>query len=692
MFSIDSTLNKPSLCIDHQPVSPILYSLSDFPAAASFTHQAQRNILNFKEAGIDLVGLDVKLHTGWHRVTPFDPSSVLAEIANALEANPEASFLVRLHVNPPYWWMRDHPDECVIYRMQDGDYAGMDDGEYERLIYHDGDRHLRVSLASEKWLHDAGEKLSLLCDALAVAPEGQSVMGIQPACGIYGEWHQWGTDVSAPMQARFRRFLREKYGDDARLQAAWGDASVTIDSAPFHPETFRPGDDGMFRDPARSRFVMDAQECVQSVSPDAILHFARILKEKLPGVLVGAFYGYYLGTGGNNNMTIGGHLQVERMFRARGLIDFMCGPFCYMENRRTDGVPMQRALLESGRLRGMLWLTEMDQHPEGQEEAGVADPMQYPATIATLRRNVLQPLLAGHGMWFYDHRIVPLVSKNGLGGSIYRKRGWWDVPELMEEIARLQKLAHEVAARPYQPAADVLLVYDKASYYCRARAEDCAYRIHEAIVRCGVAFDCIYTDELEVAELSRYRFVLMVNAYQVTPEQRERYRSLLRGIPTMWLYASGFCDGDTLGVAHMSATVGMEIRRTEGVKTMSSGTESIEVPETFSPLFAVVEEEDVTALMRYDNGEIAAARRGNDLWAALPLLTRRFMEPILRECGAHIYCEDGDPILAGAGLVAINCPAGGTRRIRLSNGRMVQMELPPFTTAVLDGESGERLM
>lgn len=80
---------------------------------------------------------------------------------------------------------------------------------------------------------------------------------MQVACGIYGEWHQWGTDVSEPMKARFRRFLREKHRTVEALSAAWNSADVTFETEEFNPETFRPSDDGFFSDPKRSRYVMD---------------------------------------------------------------------------------------------------------------------------------------------------------------------------------------------------------------------------------------------------------------------------------------------------------------------------------------------------------------------------------------------------------------------------------------------------
>ena len=641
---IRTELNKPSLYIDGRPVPPVLYGLSDIPGAKSNTAYAKRNIARFAKAGIRLVNVDTGLHLGWHKVSEFDPSAMIAEISGALDANPEAKVLVRLHMNPPYWWLRDKPGECVIYRTPDGDSAGIDDGESDRLIRHDADHHMRVSLASEKWLAEASDKLRLLCKALRGTPEGDALMGMQVACGIYGEWHQWGTDVSEPMKRRFVRFLREKYQTVESLRSAWGDAQVTFESAKFHPETFRPGDDGFFRDPQRSRFVMDAQECIQSTPPDAILRFCRVIREELPDILTGTFYGYYFGTGGNN-MTIGGHLQVRRLYASPD-VDFLCGPFCYMKNREPDGVPMQRGLLESSRLRGKLWLTEMDQHPDCVPRLG-GDPALRDQTIAILRRNVLQPLEAGHGLWYYDHRVIPHFLADhpelAVSASIYRKTGWWEDEFLMEEIEKLQRTAEELCAKPYASSADVLMVYDTDSYYCRAKVVDCEYRIHEAVARCDVSYDCIYADELELAELERYKCVIFVNVYMQTPERREQYRRLLRGKKVIHLYAEGYCDGETLSCENLSSAIGMKVKRISPAQSFRFGGIEVQIPEnSFDPMFAL-DDASAVPLAYYDYGEIAAAKKGNDIWLALPLPTREIMSALFSGGGGGVPPRAGCP-------------------------------------------------
>ena len=89
----------PELLIDGASVTPIVYALSDFPGAKSNTVYAQRNIANFGEAGINIVALDTDLRLGWRKGIPFDPEPLIAEISDALEANKNAKFIIRLHIS-----------------------------------------------------------------------------------------------------------------------------------------------------------------------------------------------------------------------------------------------------------------------------------------------------------------------------------------------------------------------------------------------------------------------------------------------------------------------------------------------------------------------------------------------------------------------------------------------------------------
>ena len=156
---IRKTGGKPTLYVNDQVTAPVLYALSDFPGAAANTAYAQKNIPAFARAGVELVAAETGLHIGWRKRTGFDPDALICELSSVLDANPDAKILLRLHMNPPYWWLRDHPEECILYRLPEGDVPGIDNGEQDRLIRDDFAHHIRVSLTSEKWMQEATERM-----------------------------------------------------------------------------------------------------------------------------------------------------------------------------------------------------------------------------------------------------------------------------------------------------------------------------------------------------------------------------------------------------------------------------------------------------------------------------------------------------------------------------------------------------
>lgn len=695
---ISNERGAPTLEIGGKRVSPVVYCLSDFPGARSNTAYAQTNIKNFGEKGVFLIGADTGLHLGWHKETEFDPAPLREEISAVLDANPEARILLRLHVNPPYWWLRDHPRECVVYRKPDGDIPGIDNGEHPRLI--DGDnkhKYMRASIASRVWLREACEKIRLFLTALEGTRELEALLAVQVAYGVNGEWHQWGTDVSGPMCAYFKEYIKRIYGTEDALRQAWNDPEVTIETAQYHPEVTEEGDEGCLLDPQKSRRAIDAKKCNQNLMAETILALCRTVKQCAPQLLCGVFYGYQLGMG--EKMTISGHLCVDKLYEAEGVVDFLCGPYAYLENRKSDQVPMQRALLESHRLNGMLWLTEMDDSPVGTAWQEGGDPAFREETFSRMRRETLQPVLGGHGFWFYDHRIVerlvPPGHENSIACSIYRKKGWWDAPDLMEEVERIRAMADKVVARPYQPAADVLVVYDTESYYYRQRILERSYVLHHAIARTGVVFDYIYAKDLERCDLQRYKCVIFVNSFVLTPERRKQVRKLTEGMQRVFLSAFGYCDGERLSEDNISAAVGMTVKKLQkeqpGFTLTFDPAQNVEMQEGSYPVFAV-EDPEAQVLGRFPGGEVACACKGKDVYVAAQELTPALAAYLLERAGVHRWCDSGEPILAGSGFVAINCQRAGQRTLTLPGGKNITVTARGYATYVYDMQTGEQVL
>ena len=485
------------LYVNGEVVAPVIYGLSDIPASDSDTPQAQKNIRNFGCAGINLVQVDTEIRQGWKENGDFDILPIAYEVKGAVDANPDAAVIIRLHMNPPYWWIMQNPDEWVVYYGFDTE----DNGEQVRLIGGDNENRPRISFASEKWLSEAGEMLKKICELLPHTEAGKHVIGIQIAYGMYGEWHHFGKnpDYGKPVTKRFRRYLHEKYKTDEALQRAWGNPDVTIETAELAGAEKRNGD-------TVDAHLYDSLKVHQMIGPEAILHFAEIIKKNWKGeILTGVFYGYYFNI--SPKSYVKGHLEPHMIYDS-SFIDFLAAPLAYMANRPITGSPLPRGFIESARINHKLWLTEMDQEPIGTDKQVGGLPEYRGESVAILRRNVLDNILRGAGCWYYDHRVVP-------DGSIFEKNGWWDEPSLMKEIEKIQAVAEECAGKEYIPMADVAVVYDterlyKTTYNKWGEPEN-EYKVPHGVGHSGAMYDYIYLKDLKKADVSRYKCIVFVN-------------------------------------------------------------------------------------------------------------------------------------------------------------------------------------
>ncbi len=694
---------NPVLYLNGEKTAPLIYALSDVPISNPLTAQAQKNIGNFAAQGINLVSTDVNLCKGWHKVKPYCPDFLIGDLTAILETNPNAAVLLRLHVNAPYWWMRDNPDELCIYGI--GDVPYVDDGEYERVIDGDEDNRMRVSIASEKWKQDAADALTKLLDGIRNTPQGRHVVGIQIAGGVYGEWHQWGfryhPDYGAPMTVYFRKYLRETYQTDEALRIAWQDPHASIETAvPAPPQMRDPAGASPYRCPAESAWVVDSLKALQKCVPDAILHFAHVIREVWDRpILIGTFYGYYDPWPQIYN---GGHLEIGRLFDG-GLVDYISGPFHYHPPLRSiSGTGCARGLLETTRLHGVLWLTEMDNPPIGSPQCVGGIPERRDESIALLKRHVLEPFTRGMGTWFFDHR---LVLDLGYNTTIYIKKGWWDHPALLKEIRRLKEIADHTAKTVYRPQAEVLCVFDTQSrYYSNARdlyTYENAPLLFNTLGRCGVLYDSIDFDDLALVDISQYKCVMFVHTPYLTRERREliRCKVAANGRYLIWINTSGYLNDTVYADDNISEISGIHVREVSAPTAMTldiaGQSYSVSALGAYSLQFSP-SDPDASVVGYFEGTELPAAAvkacADHTAWyfSVFPS-DRDAMREIFRAAGVHICSEGGEALLIGGGIVVVCTDCDRDICIHQPNGVEIRDTLPAMTTAVYDSDTGLRL-
>lgn len=718
---IESRDGRPSLLINNVPCAPLIYGLSDCPGARlSWEEVPQRNIAMFYERGVKLFQVDVWLNEMLTKEGSLNISRARRQIDGITAVAPEAAVMLRIHLNPTSEWCQSHPDECVGY----ADTTPFDPPRHGlmRPLADDAQRPLRASFYSRLWQDWAHATLREFCQQLATTPEGDALFGVQLANGVYGEWHQFGfihhdPDTGVAAMTAYRAWLKTKYSTAAALAAAWHQPGLTWDTAAAPTSEEREeARIGILRDPQTQRSVIDYFNFLHSELTPVVLSFGRTAKDAWPRPLVtAAFFGYFYSIFGRQGA--GAQLAVEAALASPDL-DCWCSPQSYESAARDFGGPGNaRGIVGAVRRAGKLWLDEMD-HPtrngncpwDGDFSSTLADD------IAMHRRNVLQPVTRGGGQWWYDFGPTGRTPQFERYGNV----GWWDTPEMLAEVAAMQRIVQARMNTPFLRPADVLLVQDPMSF-CHTvshrhppaefgklptNASDpitplLVDDVLHAVYQSGIAFDEALLSELGELDLTPYRLVLFATTPVITSAQRDiiRKRVAINGRHVALLGYAGWSDNETAGpdVAASLSGIRTTLRSLAEVAhdlTLAGVTESRTLAQPFDvPAFEV----DATEVIgRWTDGTVSAARRTSEAatwWTfALPPTSPAFMRQLALTAGCHAVNNHAETTLIGDGLIIPHTIEGGARRLQWPGGPVIEAELPPRSTTVFDGLTGERLL
>ena len=288
------------------------------------------------EAGIRIFYLISSMR--WNRpgsdTEPDGVTQTLAGIKRIVDIIPDAYIILRLNVGPNTEWINSHPDEQLLFN----------DGSRERLICTsagpepvDG----MVSFASTAWREDGARALEEYYNEISQSPLFDRVIGYFLCAGGTSEWYYPGenrlrnlkkgtyADFSEPFRLEYEKFLRNKYKTEDELKRVWKreDASFEHPIIPNLAERTHiseadriirdsfekwetvsytlgrsvdfdaksPTNIGVFLNARDYIYSADFYDAMHTATANTIVHFARVLKDINPEMLVGTFYGSYGG-------------------------------------------------------------------------------------------------------------------------------------------------------------------------------------------------------------------------------------------------------------------------------------------------------------------------------------------------------------------------------------------------------------
>ena len=683
----------PTLFLDGKPNSAMVY-MTYRPLAKHFRQ--------FGEAGVHLYSFSsTPTEAGYGLAPPcwvapdrFDYTAIDLRATEVLDADPSAYFFPRIYLMSPSWWDEQHPDDLVTFDPGDGKPVP---------FFHAAGKRV-ASWASEAWRRDTAEAIRRYIRHLQGSPYADRVIGYHIASGTTEEWMQWGSnedqwvDYSPANLARFRRWLRDKYGSTAALRRAWADPQVAFETAAIPTRAQRAASElGAFRDPAAAMPCIDYYLYNSWLTADTIAYFARVVKEETQRrALVGTFYGYVLQLAGEQREQNAGHLALQALWNCPD-VDFVTSPSSYMFRQLGTGYSHFMSLVDSVKLHGKMWFDENDIRTWLTREGNLGEAGKtatYEETLLHQRREFANVLCNACGMWWFD-----------MSG------GWYDDPRLMAEIARMKRIADESVHWDRSPVAEIAVVVDdKSSAYMKvsnAISHQLLVQQLPEMGRIGAPFAYLHLGDLGRAP--DYKMYVFLNCFAPSADERRLIEEKVKraGHLVVWAWAPGLIRDNRVDPAAMEALTGirlalseqaapLQVRVAQGperwVGAAAGATYGVAAP--FAPL--IFAQDDQATIL----GVLADGRAGlvvkdfqgwTSVYSSALVLPHGLLRALAQEAGMHFYAQAGDVVYANRSLLAVSVNEGGVRTVRLPRpadvydlyeGREVGRRITTFTADI----------
>lgn len=581
----------PTVMIDGKPFMPM---------AMTTRIKKPEYVKRLRESGVQI--FFVFANTDWLRPggerkdesgnTYYEPSGFEAfkkEVDCLLEAVPDAYIIVRIGMHPPVSWIEEHPEDTLTY--SDGGFWPCN---IVSEVHNDHVPGCYV-MCSDNWRRDGSKALNDFCDLIDKSYFADRVIGFFLGAGGTSEWYYVThlideaknryADHSPAFRKEFGRLLKEKYGTEENLRKAWKceDASFDNPHIPNIEEREYMNIDKRIISALVNFECAEREECDSNSNPksasrlgvflnandyfsvfdfynawhqgtaNTVIHFAKVLKQRYEGMLVGSFYGAYGCTDYFDVGTCAGTLRILDS----GVIDFLAAPGTY-NNRELGGNVAQREMQDSFRLRNMLFVAEDDSRTHLDIDMYKNSHRLYSAkdTVKALKRDFARDICEGTFAWWFD--------QNEDGGR-------YQCEEIYELFARQQELSSKYAEMNREKKNEIALIYDQESINFVSKYTDqyvIDYYRTSDLARIGAPVDYYFHDDMARDDMPDYKMYVMINVYCLNDEERKVIdkKAAKNGATVVWLYASGFVNPDAETVmdnSNIEDIIGMHVERTD---------------------------------------------------------------------------------------------------------------------------------
>ena len=640
----------------------------------------------------DFMDAGVKIHStilfsGWIAPGKYDYSATDKALADLFAAAGESAlYIPRIKLDVPPAWCAENPEDTTVYYP-----GGLSKGEIAELACtpaHDwfgierengystdtkmrGNKDPRPnvrgliglqSFSSEKWLRDAGEALRRLIRRIESGKYAKNVIAYHIAYGQWGEtsfWRGWEKndyrfgDYGINNLRAFYDWGIKKYGSQEALAKAWKQPDISRGNVklptPMRRELHWKSHADFFRASDEDKICIDYEKFCGEANVRAIDYFSKIVKEE-SGKAAGAFYGYYLFV---PRAAYNGHVEFDALLKSPN-VDFLASPKGYrnvapgesgMEQTPPMSINLDKIFIDELDVR-----THLSLWPDAKDMAG---------TRTMLWREFAKCMQSRSGFWWMD-----------LHG------GWFDSPEIMREIEKIEAAARQIRAKSPERTAEVLIVSDNESFlYSKP-----SWQLHRDLVvdtisrirMAGAPADHYRLADLERIDLSGYKAIVFINCVRITDERWAKISPRLRPDAALVWHHAPAVWGEKYDPARSEKITGFKLaeRKTSKIETVEfadgSGkklSKDFSAPSSHNPLekpyptFAADASGGAEVLAKYSDGSAAFAKisaGGRDSYfVSLPVLDSGSYRKIFDAAGIASPAPAGCAVYADSRLCGI---------------------------------------
>lgn len=673
----------PTLMIDGEPQGAYFYLRPDLKAylqndAESRMYKSDLELYITYGGQLYLGGTDPI----WLEGDVIDYEAFDSVIQDTLGANSNALVMVNIAMFVPQWWLNENPEAEVL----------SDNGT---TYIKTGD----VSLASEKYRQEAGEVLRQLIRHMKEQSYYNRVFGLKIGGGISYEWMVRGTsatqggDYSQASREGFKKYLKEKYGTVEELRKAWGNNSVTFETAEAPGWNEKADFDNLYLGDISTgtlaRNIVDWNLWLNEAATDSFLYYCQIAKEETDGdVIVGGYNGYLWTT---NTLEGQGkaHNAMERVLESE-YVDFIASPISYSGERILGNSNTYMPMIDTVQEYGKLYIAEQDNRTclsavyAGQSwdaawDFSIGQTRTLADTIHQEKRDFAHAITDGVGQWLYD---------------MYG--GWLDDDQIYDYI-RDAKAEYDFSVYLDRDVRNEVAVFVGDETYANMSAnESQVYSLLDPMYRqqrshlasMGVGYDTYAMSSLLDGKVSDHKVNIILSPFEITEEMQKAIDTYLKkdGKYLVWVYLPGISTGDNLDLKNVARATGFQIgieERKAGLKVVMA---DVEHPLTkgiqgeiygttswssVSPITYIADTAGTTVLgYNQDGGKAGLAIRDMGEWTSIyssaPCLDVDFLRNLLVMAGCHIYSEsNADVIYSSNHYVALHSSEAGYKTIKL---------------------------